>query len=816
MAKSNNIHSLSLIVTVMAGISLSGCSNQNYSEEDRGFFSEKQVTRWEHGMVSGNGVTGALVYGLPLADTIIMSSWDLYMPLNEPLPPVDMGAHLDTIREMMFGGLYGEASEYVVQLSREEGYGNKRWTDPFVPGFDLIIDHPANGSPEKYERSVNFMTGEISTSWDDEGGSWLRKVFVSRADSVIVVSITNLSGEEVNCSVSLDRRPLVFKGYFDRGFAAGDYTVTTGEATIAYVGTFNNKWEGSLRGCEGVALIKSPGGVMESSGEAIKIEGAREVQILVDLKGTFGEPGTGIEALTRKLEAINGNYDRLLSRHVKVHGEIFARMKLNLDDSETGTGQPVEEMLSLNKKEPVFELIEKQFDAGRYNILSSTGVNPPNLQGMWAGSWAADWSGDYTQNGNLPVAMASMMSGNMPELMQAYFSYQSRMMEHSRINARNLYGARGIHIASRTSSHGLNNHFDRTWPMTFWTAGAGWASNFYYDYWLYTGDEKFLRESAFPFMKESVLFYEDFLITGDNGKYIFIPSYSPENNPANIEWQACINATMDVMVAKQLLRNCIAAARVVGDTSEVSKWNQMLLKMPDYEVNSEGALREWMWPGAEENYAHRHASHLYGLFDIADPEISGSTILTEAARVAVQKRMEVRRQENGGIMAFGMVQLAMSAAALGEGEMAWEAVRWLSRNYWSPSLVTTHDPGYIFNLDLSGGFPALIIRMLAYSEPGMISLLPALPSVWEKGSIEGLLLRGGITVNSLKWNGDTIKAEMISATDQEVILELPGKVKPINESGDITPHPSGEDGKLMLKLHSNKKVVLEFVRDRAE
>ena len=105
---------------------LTGCSGVTHEMPERGFWSESLVRRWEHGMDSGNGSMGALVYGTPLADTIIFSSWDLYMPLNEPLMPVNTAAHLDTIRKLMFAGFYGEASEYVVKLSREEGYGSKR------------------------------------------------------------------------------------------------------------------------------------------------------------------------------------------------------------------------------------------------------------------------------------------------------------------------------------------------------------------------------------------------------------------------------------------------------------------------------------------------------------------------------------------------------------------------------------------------------------------------------------------------------------------------------------------------------------------
>jgi len=91
--------------------------------------------------------------------------------------------------------------------------------------------------------------------------------------------------------------------------------------------------------------------------------------------------------------------------------------------------------------------------------------------------------------------------------------------------------------------------------------GAAWYSMFYYDYYLYTLDKKFLKERALPFMEQSVLFYEDFLQEGTDGKYILNPSYSPENHPANSKSQACINATMEVMAVNALLRAVIDASQ---------------------------------------------------------------------------------------------------------------------------------------------------------------------------------------------------------------------------------------------------------------
>jgi len=114
------------------------------STPDRGFRSNRPADKWEEGLVSGNGIMGAMVMGHPLSDTIIVNHASLYMPVNEPLEPVSQGDYLEEIRSLMLDGQYGEASRFVVDLSHEEGWEGKRWTDPIIPAFDIVIDMEQN------------------------------------------------------------------------------------------------------------------------------------------------------------------------------------------------------------------------------------------------------------------------------------------------------------------------------------------------------------------------------------------------------------------------------------------------------------------------------------------------------------------------------------------------------------------------------------------------------------------------------------------------------------------------------------------------
>ncbi len=210
-----------------------------------------------------------------------------------------------------------------------------------------------------------------------------------------------------------------------------------------------------------------------------------------------------------------------------------------------------------------------------------------------------------------------------------------------------------------------------------WVGGAGWAAHFFYDYYLYTGDREFLAERALPFMEKVALFFEDYLYEGPDGKYIFSPTQSPENTPGNSDSQASFNATMDVAVAKELLRNVIAASHELDTNADkIPVWEAMLAKMPEYMIDDNGIIKEWLTPRLENNDDHRHCSQLYPLFDGMPDEIARSPELRAAFRKSIEYKLDKHWQNNQrGFMSFGLVQFGQAAASLGEGELAYHCLQ---------------------------------------------------------------------------------------------------------------------------------------------
>jgi alpha-L-fucosidase 2 len=401
-------------------------------------------------------------------------------------------------------------------------------------------------------------------------------------------------------------------------------------------------------------------------------------------------------------------------------------------------------------------LMERMFDFGRYALICSSGTEgmPANLQGIWNGEYGPPWAADYHNDINIQMNYFPALPGNMAEITLPYFDYYDSLLDDFRLNARNIAGCRGILAPLSGTSHGLSGL-----GWSYWTAGAGWLAQLYYDYWLFTGDREFLKERAVPFMKGVALFYEDLLVEDDKGRYVFIPSFSPENTPSNTKVSCTINATMDIAVARELLSNLCAACEELGIEAEgVARWQRMLAKLPRYMLNEDGALREWAHADFEDNYEHRHMSHMYPVYPGLEFTRERTPKLFKAARIAMEKKMDSLEYA----CAWSYVQAAGTLARLGDGDAAWKQLEVVARGYTLSNLFTTlwlynwKPPMYQF--EAASGIPAAMMEMLLYSEPGTIKLLPALPRAWPNGCVKGLRARGGFEADIHWENGKLTKA----------------------------------------------------------
>lgn len=783
----------------------------------RGFVSLKPAENWEQGLITGNGTLGLNALSRPLDERIIFNHERLFMPMGEPFVPRDQSARLPEIRSLIEQGKYKEAEVLQFELSGQKSF---MYPDFYVPAFDLTIQTEPRGEVRGYARSVDFQTGEAIVRWSDDRGQFERRMFASRKDGVAVIRLSSPKPGSLSCTLKLEPREPSDEFNDDSDIAKksdamfrehfGDIKSTADAGSLTFSARFLKAYPRSIKSLEGRARVVASGGTSDPRDDGtLVIKGADSVLLLVDIRLPDDADDPGQEALEQKLAAVPTDYRALLESHAAIHGGIFNRVKLDL-----GGGDDHQKPAELLMEESTFDRInrawlEKQFDAGRFNIICSTGELPPNLQGVWGGTYVPGWASDYTHNGNVPSAIAANLMGNMPELMLPYISYIESLVPDMELNAKHYFGCRGVVLPSRTSTHGYNNALAPNFAGGMWVAGAAWAAHFFHDYYLYTGDERFLAERALPFMEKVALFFEDFVYEGPDGKYILSPAQSPENWPAGSDAQATFNATMDVAAARQVLENVISASRKLGKNSaKIPVWEKMLSKMPDYAVAENGIIKEWLTPKLGNNDAHRHSSQLYPLYDGLPDEIANSPQLRGAFIKSVEDKLERYWKDNQrGFMSFGIVQLGQVSASLGHGEIVHQCLRHLVNGFWLNNLASMHNRRALFNMDISGGQPAVIIKALVDSFPGKIRLLPALPQDWSKGTLEGVLCRGGIALNRLHWNNGSVDVEMTSQKGRQITLVLPREITAIKATGAAVADGSSASER-QITLPAGAKITL--------
>jgi len=477
-----------------------------------------------------------------------------------------------------------------------------------------------------------------------------------------------------------------------------------------------------------------------------------------------------VEELWRAVEQLTPDYPALLERHHKVQSEMLNRVTVDFGGASQ-YGMSTEELLTDQRSRPDYSpaLLERIFEMGRHWFILTSGKYPSIADEI---------------NATLNLQTAGAVQGDLREGMEAYFNWMESLAPDCRTNAKNIFGFRGaVYPLFPDKGVGANFYYTGSsgigiWP--YWISSGGWCLRPFWDHYLVTGDEGFLRHRVLPAYKNLAQFYEDFLtVTDKNGNYMFVPSISPENVPRNTDASgpSLINATMDIGVCREVLTNLIQATEMLdADADSVPKWKAMLAKMPPYLLDLDGTLKEWAWPTLEEHYNHRHVSHLYGVWpgDEIDPDRTPQ--LARAAEIANRRRtFDTLATAVAGetLPANARCHRAMVGARLKDNVMVEVQLRQLiEQGYVSSALRCSREPYGGPVPDAQGGIPAIIMEMLVYSRPGVIEVLPALPRDLVKGSTKGILARTFARIENLAWNMEarTVELAVTSFRKQNITL----------------------------------------------
>lgn len=777
-------------------------------------------------LISGNGQVSIDASSNPYSEQIVFRHENVFVPHKHFAAP-DIAGIFPQVRQMMLDGKYHEAAKFAYEQWHKSpmppggGFGGS-------PAFTMRLDFPKTASVKDYLRTVDFESTELKVHWTDERGEWVRRTFASRPDNVVVQWLTAPKGQPLSVRITLERSAggmlfgiaggsarldtslasagtragmpgAQFGGAGMRGGEQGEFHRDFNEQRLIFKGMLDPTVNKS--GYAGVTRVVREGGSARIDGDTFAVENASSVMLLTRIEHFTDYSEEQVEALRQAVDQITPDYAALLERAREVQSEMLNRVTVDFGGAAQH-GLSSEELLSDQRSSPGYSaaFLEKLFEMCRYWFILTSGKYC---------SMSAE------TNANINLQIAPGVQGDHREGMEAYFNWMESLAPDFRTNAKNIFGMRGAHYAlTPTKESGVDTHFDyaastgEIWPHPYWLSAGGWCVRPFWDHYLVTGDMEFLRNRVVPAYKDLALFYEDFLtVTDKNGNYIFVPSFSPENNPGNLNpgCMAVVDASMDITVCREVLANLVDACELLGiDVDNVPKWKAMLAKLPPYLLEPDGSMKEWSWPTLAERYDHRHISHLYGAWpgDEIDPDRMPQ--LAKAALIADRHRVPER------LAAHGRCHRALVGARLKDCYLVDSELRQLiEEGNVGPTLRCSHDP-YAFPMpDAQGGIPTIMMEMLAYSRPGVIEVLPALPPSLAKGSINGMLLRTFARLNKLAWDMEarTVDLTVTSVRKQDVTLIARQGIETISASpGALMAKPKRDQASCELHLPEGRPV----------
>jgi len=656
--------------------------------------------------------------------------------------------------------------EWKYKIQNDEPPVVSQFQASYQPFGDLFLNFKnASDAVTNYKRKLDLSTAVTSTAYTLNGVNYLREYFVSQPNQAVVVRLT----ADKKGSISLDA--LLSSPH--KNAVVKKINESTLSISVKVRG-------GALKGESQLKAVITRGKLLVSQGK-LSISNADDVTLyltagtnFINDKNVTGNPAA---ACLKAIAGLQGKtYAQVKAAHVKEYQKYYNTFTVNFgkgENEELPTDERIDKFAG--SRDASFAALFMQY--GRYLLISSSrpGTQPANLQGIWNDQLTPPWGSKYTTNINIEMNYWPTGTLNLLPMNEPLFKKINALSKNGAVTAKVHYNANGwvLHhntdLWNGTAPINASNH-------GIWVSGAGWLSQHLWEHYQFTQDRLFLRNEAYPIMKQAAVFFVDFLIKDPKtGWLISTPSNSPENGGL------VAGPTMDHQIIRTLFKNCIAATELLGVDAEFKNTlQQKLTLLAPNQIGKYGQLQEWLEDKDDTTNKHRHVSHLWGVHPGNDITWDTQDMMKAARQSLIYRgdegtgwslawKINFWARFKDGDHAMKMIKMLVSPAAKGGGAYV--------------NLFDAHPP---FQIDGNFGGASGIGEMLLQSHTQFVEVLPALPADLPEGEVKGMLARGGFEL-SFKWsNGVLTTLEISSKAGGVCLLRYGNKITSIaTQKGEI-------------------------------